>query len=421
MPVGVTVTLGVGGAPLVSRDGVLGNGVDRAPGLPGGRGGAVALGGGPELGELDGLHVAVAEDEAAGGERGEVEGRVEAHGLGGETRARHQGSVGGEAVGEGRGVLGPGGEDAAHLGVERDDGEGAVLGVEFAESLAERVHPGAGVVGVAGLGSLVVGREDVVDGDGGGGEREDQTVGRAPGLEAVVGDDVKGTAVDGEHALGGGTGGAEERVAGPSERSEGETWGEYGQRRLVVTISGLSLRDRGGNTCRRSARRGARDAGSCPFSGSVAGTGIDDAKRARSSEVSATCGVGCAGFRRSSHLASEAVASKRLGGATTAKVGVGGCTNAVAVRAPGALYALVAGAMHMLSFLCFLGAWSSGRVVSGCCEGTEWHTRGSFAWPNANKRTDFASWRSFTGSQTRRPITNRQGTFRAESSDVADQ
>ena len=167
----------------------------------------------------------MAEDEAAGGERGEVEGRVEAHGLGGETRARHQGSVGGEAVGEGRGVLGPGGEDAAHLGVERDDGEGAVLGVEFAESLAERVHPGAGVVGVAGLGSLVVGREDVVDGDGGGGEREDQTVGRAPGLEAVVGDDVKGTAVDGEHALGGGTGGAEERVAGPSERSERETWG----------------------------------------------------------------------------------------------------------------------------------------------------------------------------------------------------
>lgn len=60
-----------------------------------------------------------------------------------------------------------------------------------------------------------------------------------------------------------------------------------------------------------------------------------------------------------------------MGGATTAKVGVGGCTNAVAVRAPGALYALVAGAMHMLSFLCFLGAWSSGRVVSGCCEGTE--------------------------------------------------
>ena len=190
---------------------------------------------------------------------------------------------------------------------------------------------------------------------------------------------------------------------------------------MVVTISGLSLRDRGGNTCRRSARRGARDAGSCPFSGSISGTGIDDAKRARSSEVSATCGVGCAGFRRSSHLASEAVASKRLGGATTAKVGVGGCTNAVAVRAPGALYALVAGAMHMLSFLCFLGAWSSGRVVSGCCEGTEWHSRGSFAWPNANKRTDFASWRSFTGSQTRRPITNRQGTFRAESSDVADQ
>ena len=180
---------------------------------------------------------------------------------------------------------------------------------------------------------------------------------------------------------------------------------------MVVTISGLSLRDRGGNTCRRSARRGARDAGSCPFSGSISGTGIDDAKRARSSEVSATCGVGCAGFRRSSHLASEAVASKRLGGATTAKVGVGGCTNAVAVRAPGALYALVAGAMHMLSFLCFLGAWSSGRVVSGCCEGTEWHSRGSFAWPNANKRTDFASWRSFTGSQTRRPITNRQGTF----------
>lgn len=202
---------------------------------------------------------------------------------------------------------------------------------------------------------------------------------------------------------------------------KGRRGAEYGQRRLVVTISGLSLRDRGGNTCRRSARRGARDAGSCPFSGSIAGTGIDDAKRARSSEVSATCGVGCAGFRRSSHLASEAVASKRLGGATTAKVGVGGCTNAVAVRAPGALYALVAGAMHMLSFLCFLGAWSSGRVVSGCCEGTECRSRGSFAWPNANKRTDFASWRSFTGSQTRRPITNRQGTFRAESSDVADQ
>ena len=84
------------------------------------------------------------------------------------------------------------------------------------------------------------------------------------------------------------------------------------------------------------------------------------------------------------------------------------------------MYALVAG-MHMLSFLCFLGAWSSGRVVSGCCEGTECCSHGSFAWPNANKRTDFASWRSFTGSQTRRPITNRQGTFRAESSDVADQ
>ena len=76
---------------------------------------------------------------------------------------------------------------AAHLGVERADGEGSLVGVEVTESLAEGVHASSGVVGVAGLGRLV-----------------------------VRGDDV----VDGEDALGGGTGGAEERVTGPPGGSE---------------------------------------------------------------------------------------------------------------------------------------------------------------------------------------------------------
>ena len=92
--------------------------------------------------------------------------------------------------------------------------------MEVAESLAEGVHPSSGVVGVAGLGRLVVRGDDVVDGDGGRGERDDESVLGVPRLEAVVGDDVKGTAVDGEDALGGGTGGAEERVTGPPGGSE---------------------------------------------------------------------------------------------------------------------------------------------------------------------------------------------------------
>ena len=109
----------------------------------------------------------MAEDEPAGRERGEVEQAVEAHGLGGETRARHQGPVGGEPVGERRGVFGARSEDAAHLRVERADGEGSLVGVEVAEGLAEGVHPSSGVVGVTGLGRLCVRGDDVVDGDGG--------------------------------------------------------------------------------------------------------------------------------------------------------------------------------------------------------------------------------------------------------------
>lgn len=151
------------------------------------------------------------------------------------------------------------------------------------------------------------------------------------------------------------------------------------------------------------------------------------AKARRFSEVPSTRGVERAGFRRSSHLASEAVASKRLGGATTAKVGAGSCAKAVAVRAAGGLYALVALTMHMLPFLGFMGASSSGRVVSGCCEGAEWHTaglkRGETSVSCRGHRHRFrVSWHlhwSMWNFHPDGPITNQQPGPRAESSDVA--
>ena len=208
------------------------------------RGGAVGGGGGPEAGELDGLDVAVPEHEASGGERRE---RDRAGGVGEEVllpqpRARDEGAVGGEAVGERRRARGARREDAADGGVVRHRGERARGGVHVAERVADGVDASARVA-VRRACRRVVGGDELLEGNAVGAKREDEIV-AAEHLDrgGRVREDVQGAAGDGALALGGARA-REEGLRGEAEGLETNGEGDEGQRQRAARGSGSAARD----------------------------------------------------------------------------------------------------------------------------------------------------------------------------------
>ena len=299
------------------------------------------------------------EHEASGGERRE---RDRAGGVGEEVllpqpRARDEGAVGGEAVGERRRARGARREDAADGGVVRHRGERARGGVHVAERVADGVDASARVA-VRRACRRVVGGDELLEGNAVGAKREDEIV-AAEHLDrgGRVREDVQGAAGDGALALGGARA-REEGLRGEAEGLETNGEGDEGQRQRAARGSGSAAREA---SKRRSVEqtppRSPPETRARVTRGETRGVRIGRVARgtsvrvvrdrfgARERRARRSVGVRDA---RDAHLASLSSASKRLGGATTAKL-TAGATRASAAPEPRAAHVWVVSGMHMIS------------------------------------------------------------------------